>query len=186
MEITQLGEYCFRVKTKTGITVFEPEERMGGVSADLVVWSQGEGKVKMVGTTRRKEPFVVKEPGEYEVEGVSIFGYPASEGAIYLLQVEEVRVLYLGKLATSLSDKQLEPLADIDVLIVGVQGENTKYLGELVKTIEPYLLLPAGKLVREELQQELGLASREVESLAVSSLALNGEATEMVFFRKES
>ncbi len=84
MDITYLGHSSFKLKGKQGIVVTDPFDKSVGfsfpsVSADIVTVSHGHGdhnNAKGVsGTTARPEPWIVTTAGEYEIAGISVFGY---------------------------------------------------------------------------------------------------------------
>ena len=217
MEISYLGHSCFKVKTKTGTVVMDPYGNIGSLklptlSADVVTLShqhQDHNNTSAVsGTARRAQPFVITEPGEYEVEGISIFGYPtfhdAKEGAergsntIYVVQAEGLRVLHLGDLGHPLSEKLIDELDTIDVLMVPVGGFYTidaKVAGDVVASIEPTYVLPMhyrtpghdektfGEVAGvDAFVAAYGHGSRTVKTLSVTPQSLPADSTEVILF----
>lgn len=218
MEISYLGHSCFKIKTKSGVVVTDPYGKsvgltMPSVSADLVTVSHmGHGDHDEVGavagTSRRERPFVISEPGEYEVEGISVFGYPtfhdASEGSergkntIFVIQAEDLRILHLGDLGHMLSEKTLSELENIDVVMVPVGGKYTidaKTAVEVVAKLEPYYVLPMHYKTDKHDPKVFGEldgvdkfvtayehGSRAVKSLNVSRLGLPEDLTEVIVF----
>lgn len=218
MEITYLGHSAFKIKTKSGTLVTDPYGKMVGfsmpsVSADVVTIShRGHGdhdeERAVSGTARRKSPFVIEEPGEYEVEGISVFGYgtfhDSVEGAerggntIYVVQAEDLRILHLGDLGHMLSDSLIDELNGVDVLMIPVGGEYTidaSQAAELVGKIDPTYVIPMhyktpqhepeafGKLTtREKFVEVMGLPTKETTTLSLSRGGLPAETTEVVMF----
>jgi len=102
------------------------------------------------------EPFLIEEPGEYEVKEVFIQGIPSfhdEEGGkkrgvntIYTLEVEEMRICHLGDFGQKeLTEDQLEQIGDIDVLMIPVGGEFTvdaKGAAHIISQIEPKVVIP--------------------------------------------
>src|SRR5579885_2961426 len=83
MEITYLGHSSFKLKGKNGTVVTDPYDSSIGLvlpstSADIVTvshqHSDHNATQKINGTTRRQKPFLITDPGEYEVGGISVFG----------------------------------------------------------------------------------------------------------------
>src|SRR5476651_2152451 len=83
MEITYLGHSCFKLKGKNGVVVTDPYDSTIGLvlpntSADIVTVSHQHADhnavAKINGTARRPKPFIVNDPGEYEIGGISVFG----------------------------------------------------------------------------------------------------------------
>ncbi len=165
MDITYLGHSSFRLKGKTASVVVDPfDSGLVGfaypkVSAELVVASHDHADHnavdKVTGTSLRPEPFVIKFPGEYEVNGISVFGisvfHDKKEGAergknmISVIHIDDVVVAHLGDLGHTLSDKVVEEMGEVDVLLVPVGGHFT--IGpldamEVIEQIEPAMVVP--------------------------------------------
>lgn len=109
----------------------------------------------VAGTIRRTEPFVISGPGEYEIAGVFIYGIPsfhdgeagAKRGGntIYVINMDGIRLAHLGDLGHRLSDRQLEEINGVDVLMIPVGGNYTLSPAEAVGVIgqiEPKIVVP--------------------------------------------
>jgi L-ascorbate metabolism protein UlaG (beta-lactamase superfamily) len=72
------------------------------------------------------ERVVIRGPGEYEVGGMEIAGYKGGgEGnTIYTVLVEGVTVGILGAMKEVLTDKKVERVNAMDVMLVSIGGEN--------------------------------------------------------------
>lgn len=94
-------------------------------------------------------------PGEYEVAGFSIYGIPArghlDEGKqqsaiMYKIVANELSVLATGHIFPDLTDRELERIGMVDVLMipVGGNGYTLDPVGALgiIKKIEPKLVIP--------------------------------------------
>lgn len=160
MDIKYLGHSSFRLKGKDASLVTDPfDSKMVGlkypkVKADIVTVSHDHNdhnKVDNVKETKR----VVAGPGEYEISGVSIIGIPTyhddkkgkerGKNTVYLIEMDEVRLAHLGDLGHELSEKVIEQLGDLDVLMVPVGGKftiNYQQAAEVVRNIEPSFILP--------------------------------------------
>lgn len=164
MEIVYLGHSCFRIKGKKNIIVTDPYEdyvgfKMPRVSADIVTLShhhQDHNNVVAVkGTTKRKEPFIVDGPGEYEISNVSIFGIASfhdksggakrGENTIYLIVLDGLRLAHLGDLGHKLTEAELEEVNGVDILFIPVGGTYTiddNEAIEVIGQIEPRIIIP--------------------------------------------
>jgi len=164
MEITYLGHSCFRIKGKKNIIVTDPYEDSVGfkiprASADIITLShhhQDHNNISAVkGTTKRKEPFIVDGPGEYEISGVSIFGIASfhdksggakrGENTIYLITIDGLRLAHLGDLGHKLTEAELEELDGVDILFIPVGGTYTiddNEAIEVIGQIEPRVIIP--------------------------------------------
>ncbi len=162
MEISYLGKTSYKIKAKLASVVAE--------AAKLTITHKSGG-----------EDFVIKESGEYEVEGISVFGYRAEETKVYVVQFEDIRVLYLGNIAKPLSEKNITDLENIDVVIVSADSMASKDLVELIAKLEPYYVLPYGLQV-EKFIAAYEHGSRSVKSLNLSKLSLSEDLTEVITF----
>jgi L-ascorbate metabolism protein UlaG (beta-lactamase superfamily) len=150
MEITYLGKGAFKLKGKNATLVTDPNEIMPKVSADLITVSQKgrtTGLNRVGGTARREKPYLVDAPGEYEVNGIGVFGWGSDNGTntMYSIVVDGVMICHLGNLRQELTDDQVEGLGVVDVLLVQVGGEkpmSMDAIGGLVKQLQPSWVIP--------------------------------------------
>jgi hypothetical protein len=67
------------------------------------------------------DKILIRAPGEYEVGGVEINGYPAGgENTFFIINVDGIKVVFLGDLDEALSDKRIEKINSADVLFAPV------------------------------------------------------------------
>lgn len=157
MEIKYLGHSCFRIKGKQITVLTDPfDEDLGfqipnGVTSDLILSSMplAEQKAKdSVKPVKREQPFVIDRPGEYEVGGSFVLGIGVkAKITVYVLVIDDLRVAFLGSLTDKLTDKQLEELDGVDVLLLPVGGKpyiNNEQVNFLIDKIQPSLVLPMG------------------------------------------
>jgi len=98
---------------------------------------------------------VFDSPGEYEVSDTSVIGIAARahldeagkfNATMFKLVTGELSVLFTGHIYPELSEKQLEAIGMIDVLVVpvGGNGYTVDPIGalKLIKEIEPKLVIP--------------------------------------------
>jgi len=219
MYIRYLGHSTFKLSGKNGTLVTDPYDEdmvgleMGSVSADIITVShdhEDHNNVEIVDdTARRDEPFVVREPGEYEVEGISVFGFPSfhddkkgeerGENTIFVIQIDGIRVVHLGDLGHELDKNLIEQLDGVDVLLLPVGGVYTIGPNEALKVMEslnPSIAIPMHyktgkhkgktfdelKTLDEFLKVYEGEVKRKKEKLAVSRVSLSEDATELVVF----
>jgi L-ascorbate metabolism protein UlaG (beta-lactamase superfamily) len=78
-----------------------------------------------------KVPFIVRGPGEYEIGGITISGFPAPKpfgasgllNTIYTIEIEGIRLCLLGALSSpELSPELFEGIGSIDILFVPIGG----------------------------------------------------------------
>lgn len=154
MEFQYFGGNCVRISTKHATVVVDDnltELGLKGITkaGDIALFTGVHGDPGM------ETKIVIGQPGEYEVSHVSIQGYPArahmdEEGqesaTMYKLTAEDIKVLVVGHIYPDLSDKQLEDIGLIDVMIVPVGGNGYTLDGigalKVTKKVEPKLVIP--------------------------------------------
>ena len=160
MDITYLGHSSFKIKTKTATVITDPFDpkmvglKYSGVEGDIVTVSHAHGDHnaadKVAGAKK-----VFEGPGEYEVMGVSLIGYPSfhdskkgeerGKNTIFVIEAEGLRIAHLGDLGHVLSDDLVNELGSIDILMIPVGGVFTigpKDAVEIVGKIDPYFIIP--------------------------------------------
>lgn len=165
MEIQFLGQSCFRIKGKNTILLTDPfnPEFVGlkfpKTSADIVTVShlhEDHNNIAAVsGTTKSPAAFVINEPGEYEIAGVSIFGLPSfhdnnqgskrGRNTIFIIDMDGLRLVHLGDLGHKLDDHQLEEINGADLLFIPTGGEFTidaRIAAEVVAQVGPKIVIP--------------------------------------------
>jgi L-ascorbate metabolism protein UlaG (beta-lactamase superfamily) len=164
MEITYLGHSSFKLKGNTGTVVTDPFDDYIGfnypsVSADIITIShdhKDHNNVKAVkGTARRDKPFVVDHAGEYEVQGISVFGVKTAhddnggvergDNTVFSILIDNVKVCHLGDLGHQLTQEQLSEIGNVDVLICPVGGIFTidpKMAIKTIQALEPSYVIP--------------------------------------------
>ena len=101
-------------------------------------------------------PFLIEEPGEYEVKGIFIKGIPAFHdnrgGAergvvtIYKIEAEAMKICHLSDLGQKeLLAEQLEEIGEVDILMIPVGGTYTigpRDTTAIISQIEPKIIIP--------------------------------------------
>lgn len=165
MEIQYFGQSCFRIKGKKVALVTDPFTpshigfKLPKITAEIVTVSHDHldhnNFSQIMSTPAGKETFVVQGPGEYEISGVSIFGLPSfhdnsqgsklGENTIYIINIDDIRVVHLGDLGHKLDNSQLEVINGAEILFIPVGGTYTlgaKEAVEVVSQIEPSVVIP--------------------------------------------
>lgn len=162
MDITYIEKDGLKLKTKRGSVVI------------------GHDGVATVTGKDAKAPFVISQPGEYEVEGISVFGYGQEGKTLLVVHVEELRVLYVPGLPNPISEKLLEDLDSIDVVAAVTSELDPKIFVQTVGSVEPSYVLPLGEARRDEFVKLFEHGSREATSLTLARATLPQETTEVV------
>ncbi|MBI1984994.1 MAG: MBL fold metallo-hydrolase [Candidatus Wildermuthbacteria bacterium] len=165
MQISWKGQACFQIaaskaKQEQVKIVIDPYEeaiglRLSPLEADILLITHAhldhDNKKAVKG-----DPFVIANPGEYEVKGAFIQGiasfHDETQGkergmnTMYLLEVEDMKICHLGDLGQKeLTPDQLNAIGDVDVLMIPVGGVYTigaKEASSIVSQIEPKIVIP--------------------------------------------
>jgi L-ascorbate metabolism protein UlaG (beta-lactamase superfamily) len=204
LDVTWLGQSCFRLRGKGAAVVTDPYPPALGpklkLEADVVTVSHEHESHSHVQAV--KAAYVVEGPGEYEVGGVTVSGMPTfhddQQGAahgrntVYVIELDDVRVCHLGDLGHTLDDATLESLGNVDVLLVPVGGSalDGARAAEVVRQVEPRFVVPmhyAHPSIRKELGpvdrflKEMGVAESEAQTkLAVQASSAESETKVVV------
>lgn len=98
-------------------------------------------------------PSIILNPGEYEVKGVFVTGIQDSASepgesmrhVIYRFLVEDLSIGFLGQLARPLTDREIEALESIDILLIPIGGGtvmDAKLASKTISDIEPRIVVP--------------------------------------------
>jgi L-ascorbate metabolism protein UlaG (beta-lactamase superfamily) len=158
LEVNWLGEGCFRLRNRDTTIILDPPAATSGAR------SLGEAQIVVVSDDRpadgaaagvQGKPRVIAGPGEYEVAGVLITGVrttstarraeAASRNVCFVIEMDEVRLCYLGRLGHVLSPDQVEVLNGAEVLLVPVGGNgvlDAAGAAEIVSMLEPRIVVP--------------------------------------------
>lgn len=164
MIITYHGHSCFKLRGKNGAAVTDPyNDEVGfslpSLSADVITLSHDHDdhnqNQKVSGTARRDNPFVIEHLGEYEVEGISVFGVKSfhddqegkerGKNSIFTIMVDGVRVCHLGDLGHELTETMVKEIGLIDVLLVPIGGKFTidaKQAVAVARALDPSIVIP--------------------------------------------
>ncbi|MFA5052026.1 MAG: MBL fold metallo-hydrolase [Patescibacteria group bacterium] len=159
MIITWLGQACFKIQSKDVTVITDPYDagiglKLPRLNADIVTVSHDHHDHNNAGAINGN-PFVINQPGEYEVKSVFVHGIPSyhddKSGAergnniIYFFQIEELKLAHLGDLGAPLTDDQIEKLEGVDIVFIPVGGVYTidgKQAAEVVSQLEPRIAIP--------------------------------------------
>lgn len=220
MDIQYVGHSCFRLRGKEGLVITDPFGSEVGFSmptlrADVVTVSHDHfdhnNASVIKDTAARKNPFVVTHPGEYEVQGISVYGYPSyhddkqgeerGKNVMYSIFLDDVHILHLGDLGHTLDEKMIQEIPDIDVLLVPVGGVYTidpQQAIEVINLLEPAYVVPmhyqtdqhdkkqfSELATVDEFMQKVGKQAKTQEKLTLSG-PKSGDESETAYIILES
>lgn len=79
-----------------------------------------------------KVPFIVSGPGEYEIGGIAVSGFPTEKpygkdglfNTIYTVELEGIRLCMLGAMSSpELKSEQIEGIGEVDIIFVPIGGD---------------------------------------------------------------
>jgi len=209
MDLYWHGQSCFTLKTKDITIVFDPFDPAIGLalskmSADIVCISHNHPDHNFLEKVKPKKDdlLVIDGPGEYEKSGVVVEGiatyHDSEEGkkrgpnTIYVVRCENISLGHLGDLGHLLSDKQLEKMDGIDILLLPVGGNYTISASEasdVINQIEPKIVIPmhyrlpglkADLAPVDDFVKLEGDSCRKKDYLSIKAQNLPAEETEIV------
>jgi len=160
MEIKYIGHSSFLIKSKDTTLITDPFDplmvglRFPKIESQIVTVSHphpDHNATILVGGN----PLVINLPGEFEKQGIRIFGFSSfhdktkgserGENILYKIEAEGLSILHCGDLGFVPDDNYLEQIGGIDILMVPVGGDVTIDAAEavdLIKKVEPSIVLP--------------------------------------------
>ncbi len=173
MDIIPLGHASFKIRGKHTSIVTDPyDSEMVGLkfpkhtAADIVTVSHAHQDHNATNQIEGS-PFIITGPGEYEIKGVAVIGFPSFHdtesgkarggNTIYRMEIDGVVVAHLGDLGHVLLSEQVDNLDGVDILLIPVGGFYTidaKQASEVITEIEPKIVIPM-HYGRKDLNQKM-------------------------------
>ena len=154
MHIIWHGQACFQILTNPAkgeqvrivIDPFSSEIglRLPKMEADILLVSSDSflPAAKFVGN----KPFLITEPGEYEIKKIFIQGIPSNHTTIYTIEAEGILLCHLGDIKQKeLTNGQVERIGDVDILMIPVGGTSTISgieAAKIISQVEPRIVIP--------------------------------------------
>jgi len=214
MTINWYGHSCFKITNQGGrlIIITDPFDKKIGLnpprcSADIVTVSHqhyDHNNVSAITGMESSQPFIIDSPGEYEIKGVSVVGCPSfhdkeekEQNIIYLIEVDKIRICHLGDFGQDkLSNKQIEKIGSVDVLMIPIGGKYTidaKRAVKIINQIEPGVIIPMHYKIpglkmdvddAQDFIKEMGLNGIEaVDKLTLKKKELLGKEREVIIMK---
>ncbi len=162
MIITYHGADFFKVSfgnTTIAVNPISKDSKIKGArfGSDITLVSLNSPEHNGADVTSRgeKESFIIKGPGEYEVQGVFIKGFLSKSNyggeeklnTIYTVNLEGINLCFLGALSEKdLSNETKEAIDGIDILFVPIGGDGVldpAVAHKLAVQFEPKLIIPS-------------------------------------------
>ena len=199
-----LGQSCLKIQVKSqdkNLTILtDPFDATAGLKlsrlqADLVLYTNDLDDPKHL-VNIGGQPFVIDDPGEYDVKGIFVQGiesaHQGGNSLLYLLQAENIYVAILGNLDHQLTAQELEVLEGADVVCLPVGGGDalgSSQAAAVVNQLEPRLIIPLRFGVKgiakkyegvEKFCQTMGVKREQADKLKVTTKELPSDETKVV------
>jgi len=183
LDITWLGHASIRVRTRLATVVMDPADKsagfdMGRPTANIVTVSHQHPFHANVAGVRGK-PIVIEGPGEYEIQGVQLYGLsaelPASgngapqRNTAFVLEAEGLHLAHLGGMAIA-PGEEAELFSNLDILVLPLSTENgpdPERAARTVRALEPAITIPVAYTPGDE----QGPLKRFLDSVGISAEA---------------
>lgn len=206
MTITSHGEGCFRIQSGDFSLVLDPRNERFKANITLrtltpleePAMGQSGSESLVSGPLRPGDSHELTTAGEYEIQGVSIKGFPLPPQerklrTAYTVEWEEMRLGFLGHASDMLDPETLEQFADMDILFIPLDDSASSpqvapYLSaenaaKIIKQIEPHIVIPVFTKNPKALLKELGQSAEPIEKLTIKKKEL-GEGIKVVWLKE--
>lgn len=146
MHIYWHGLSCVKLQSENTQVLVNPYQDSGismpKLKVDIVLSTDPSDDMANNFDRLQGEPFTIQNPGEYEAQGVFVYGVPNNNGSHFLIETEGITVAHLGTSAAHLSDAHLQRLEGADILFIPVHGGDAKLYNHIISSIEPRVIIP--------------------------------------------
>lgn len=165
------------------VLLVDPASQMKG---DIILKTKAEFPLKPYSSE------VINGPGEYEISGIKIRGVnidketaPDFLRTAYLVEMDGMRLCFLGALNSELSEDVIDKLGEVDILFVptGKNCIDVKGANALIKQIEPKIVIPTNPDIKD-LAEEIGQKPEFQEKLAIKRKDLIENTTKLIWMVK--
>lgn len=210
MIITYHGAEFVKVQHGDLVVAFNPPSKNSSFKApkfgsDVVCISANHKDFNGVDTVSRKdrEPFVINGPGEYELSGLFIEGFPSVSqydkgervNTIFTTTIDGMRIGYFGAISEKdISAEVKEKIGDIDIMFVPIGGKDVLGPQEAYQFSvkrEPKIIIPihfgsiGEKGVLNEFLKEGGAEGvKAVDKLTIKSRDIDGKSGDIVVLKE--
>jgi L-ascorbate metabolism protein UlaG (beta-lactamase superfamily) len=149
MEITYLSMSCVRLRGREAQVIVDPPDGelpgLGKATPDLIVRTEGRTDPAKL-RHRDGQSQEIAGAGEFEVRGITVHGMDIGSGrTIMRVEIDDVRVVSVGRLDRQLTEEEIDALGHIDVLVAPVGGGDAlapSAATKLVNALSPAIVIP--------------------------------------------
>lgn len=208
MQIHYFGLSSFKIVTKDATVITDPFDKESGLTpprgaADIIILSEKNNKLYSATSGISGEPFLINDPGDYDLKGVTVTGIPLKQDdgkdgkgrhvSAILIEAEDIRILDLTHIREfNMKEDDLDDLGEIDILILPVGGNSVltaKDASKIAHEIEAKIVIPSHyaidglKLPYEKVDgfiKEMGGKSENMEKLLIKKKDLDPEKMQII------
>ncbi|MBL8029680.1 MAG: MBL fold metallo-hydrolase [Candidatus Doudnabacteria bacterium] len=202
MQIQYFGLSSFKITTKEATIITDPFHKDTGLvsprgAADILMLAEKNNKAYSQDSGVSGEPFRVTDPGDYDIKGASISGFPLDQEGkfitVFLIEAEDMRILNLTHIKEwNMKESEIEDLGEIDILILPVGGNtvlSASQAAKVVNELEPKIVIPSHYKSKdlifdldplEKFIKEMGGKKEETDKLTIKKKDLTEEGFKLV------
>ncbi|HEX4104404.1 MAG TPA: MBL fold metallo-hydrolase [Candidatus Paceibacterota bacterium] len=175
MVVNYFGNGAFRLQSGDTSILLDPENNRLKADVTLRTLVSAENPLAADGGAGSTSDgaTAIAFPGEYEVKGIEIIGFPvAGESTekfvktVYAVNWEDMKFVFLGHLSKPLDANVMEELADPDVLVLPVGGGHflePEVAAKIAKQLEARIVLPSFAKSADTFVKALGKKAETVD-----------------------
>jgi len=181
MVVNYFGNGCFRLQSGETSILVNPENNR--LKADVVLKTIVPTEAEAVGEAN--DAAVISFPGEYEVKGIEIIGFPVAGESTekflkttYAVTWEEMKFVFLGHLSTPIDAVAAEEFADPDILILPIGGGHflePEIAAKIVKQLEAKVVIPSFYKKPDEFLKALGKKAEPMDKFVFKKKDIAGD-----------
>ncbi len=159
MVISFYGEGCFKIQSGETVILTDSPSGQSGLTPPrfkfnaLLKTLASMEEIDAGFSSGAGEEFKIVGPGEYDINGIAISGYGLTSEStdkfiktIYLVEIEGIKLCFLGHISEAPAADIVERLEEIDILFIPAGGKpfiEQKAAIKLIKQIEPKIVIPS-------------------------------------------
>lgn len=142
MVINWYGESCFKIQSGETTILTDPIDNTSGLSAPRF-----RADATLFSVTPDPLPYPscgITGAGEYGIKNIEINGWPNKSTVVYLIKMDDMRIVFLGQLKEPLEPSVLERMDNIDLLFLPAGGKpfiEQREAAQIIKKISPKIVI---------------------------------------------
>jgi L-ascorbate metabolism protein UlaG (beta-lactamase superfamily) len=180
MVVNYFGNGCFRLQSGETSILVNPENNR--LKADVVLKTIVPTEAE---AAESGDGAIISFPGEYEVKGIEIVGFPVAGESTekflkttYAVTWEEMKFVFLGHLSTPIDAVAAEEFADPDILILPVGGGHflePDIAAKIVKQLEAKVVIPSFYKKPDDFLKALGKKAEPMDKFVFKQKDIAGD-----------